>query len=328
MTNPFDAATIRAHCDRWNESTDSADEMRAAGREMFTLLRAQADRLDGCERLHATLWNIVEAAILNREDRRTIDLAVSTILPLVAAEVAKAERAMLERAAEVAESLSWAEDVEWWLHATKKEVGARSCHEVAAAIRALSTSALPLSDRQVATSFQTRSWTEIVECLGEARANDSDERVQRFFEEAIELVQAAGMTPSTAHQMVDWKFSGGVGLVSKEIGNVMVALAGVASVHGVDMMVAGEDDLLSIAGRHNEIRTRHEAKPRFVDRPAAAEGGPEPVAWVLEQFPQTDDEDPDEVIRSSCDDDLRVKHFRRAEAVLRVRDEGKGVGNG
>lgn len=55
--------------------------------------------------------------------------------------VAAIERAALERAAAVCVEISWAEGIEWWLNATKKEVSAKSCHECKHAILALAPSA-------------------------------------------------------------------------------------------------------------------------------------------------------------------------------------------
>src|SRR5689334_8819588 len=56
---------------------------------------------------------------------------------LKTAALRSARAAALEEAARVAETLSYAHDIEWWMQATKKDVSADACRQVATAIRAL-----------------------------------------------------------------------------------------------------------------------------------------------------------------------------------------------
>jgi len=52
-------------------------------------------------------------------------------------------KTVLEEAAKVCENVWWGESPDWWLNATKKDVSAKSCHECAAAIRALASQEKP-----------------------------------------------------------------------------------------------------------------------------------------------------------------------------------------
>ena len=48
----------------------------------------------------------------------------------------RAVAAEREACAKVCETTPWSSDIEWWKHATKREISERSAHECAAAIRA------------------------------------------------------------------------------------------------------------------------------------------------------------------------------------------------
>lgn len=62
---------------------------------------------------------------------------VITALREADARVAEARRQALEEAAQVAENCSKGYDIDWWMTATKKQVSATICLDVAAAIRDL-----------------------------------------------------------------------------------------------------------------------------------------------------------------------------------------------
>lgn len=123
----------------------------------------------------------------------------------------------------------------------------------------------------IAASFQLRVQPWLMECFGAEIAADRIERNHRFFEEAIELIQACGMTASEAHQLVDYTFGRPLGEPSQEVGGVMVTLAALCLANGLDMHVAGETELarISFPDVVTKIRAKQAAKPKHSPLPEA-----------------------------------------------------------
>lgn len=110
-------------------------------------------------------------------------------------------------------------------------------------------------------------WMEY--CFG--RASDGTKkniRNFRFYEEATELVQAAGMTREEAHRQVDYTFDRPPGVPAQELGGVMVTLAAWAATHGLQMSEHGPAELMRIDTPEMvaKIRAKQASKP--------GEGGP------------------------------------------------------
>jgi hypothetical protein len=97
--------------------------------------RAALAALNACRAEHG--WPPATSLdALKPEDKadwlRDTTAALEAVAPLI-------RDAVLEEAASKAEDTCWAEDVEWWLHTTKKDASARSAKECAKAIRAIKT---------------------------------------------------------------------------------------------------------------------------------------------------------------------------------------------
>lgn len=120
-------------------------------------------------------------------------------------------------------------------------------------------------------SFQSRVAPWLVECFGEAIAQDTQERNHRFLEESLELVQACGGTSDDAHQLVDYVFGRGIGEQSQEVGGVMVTLAALCFANGLVMHQSGEDELDRISSPDvmARIREKQKTKPAFSPLPGA-----------------------------------------------------------
>ncbi|OOW07220.1 hypothetical protein MF6394_02165 [Pseudomonas sp. MF6394] len=118
-------------------------------------------------------------------------------------------------------------------------------------------------------SFQSRVAPWLVECFGEVIAQDTQERNQRFLEEALELVQACGATSDEAHQLVDYVFGRDVGKQSQEVGGVMVTLAALCHAHKLAMHQCGEAELdrISCPDVMARIREKQKGKPAFSPLP-------------------------------------------------------------
>ncbi|MBF6043428.1 hypothetical protein H8F22_31555 [Pseudomonas sp. P154a] len=120
-------------------------------------------------------------------------------------------------------------------------------------------------------SFQSRVAPWLVECFGDAIAQDTQERNQRFLEEALELVQACSLTSDEAHQLVDYVFGRDVGEQSQEVGGVMVTLAALCYANSLAMHQSGEVELDRISSPDvmARIREKQKTKPAFSPLPGA-----------------------------------------------------------
>lgn len=126
-------------------------------------------------------------------------------------------------------------------------------------------------------NFQDRLRTWVTECFGPKVANDRDIRNLRFFEEAIELVQAGGMSRYEAHAMVDVIFERPVGFAPQEVGGVMTTLAAWCLAFGIDLLHEAETELTRIS--HHE--TMEKIRKRQLDKFRPEPGDPPRGAFVL-----------------------------------------------
>lgn len=116
-----------------------------------------------------------------------------------------------------------------------------------------------------AKPFQKRAAYWAKKCFGEFQATDTRERNQRFAEEALELVQACGMTKREAVGAVNYVYGRPLGEKRQEVGGTYTTLALLCQAHGIDMVGEGERDLLEIdnAETTERIRTKRMGKPDF-----------------------------------------------------------------
>lgn len=88
------------------------------------------------------------------------------------------------------------------------------------------------------------------------------ERSRRFLEEAVELVQAVGLSDEDIWSNVERVLSREPGQVRQELGGTMVSLAGLSQALGEDMAYAGEVELARVSdpGMQERMRARHQVK--------------------------------------------------------------------
>lgn len=112
-----------------------------------------------------------------------------------------------------------------------------------------------------ANFFQRRVAEWLTACFPPSACTDREERTHRFLEEALELAQANGCTREEAHRLVDYVFSREVGQPDLEVGGVMVTLAGLCAVAGIDMSDAGDRELQRNWARIDAIRKKQATRP-------------------------------------------------------------------
>ena len=113
-------------------------------------------------------------------------------------------------------------------------------------------------------TFQERCWRWAHECFGAKIAESREERALRFIEEALELVQASGVSVSQAYDMVDYVYGRKVGELQQEVGGTMVCLAALCAASGIDMEIAADVELTRCWSEIVKIRGKHLAKDQGV----------------------------------------------------------------
>lgn len=127
--------------------------------------------------------------------------------------------------------------------------------------------------------FQYRVQVWMRACFGHAISKDRVERNHRFLEEALELVQACGCTPSEAHQLVDYVYGRPIGIKEQEVGGVAVTLAALCDAHDIDMDECGEAELRRIWTKVETIRAKQAAKPKHSPLPESPDTVLAGVSW-------------------------------------------------
>lgn len=137
--------------------------------------------------------------------------------------------------------------------------------------------AAPLSDTRKSLSFQNRVLDWMSACFwNRDDIMDPKERSLRILEEAIELVQAAGLDRSDIERMVEHVYERPPGETSQEVGGVMVCLAAFCAAHRLDMMDAAETELARVWTKIDEIRAKQATKISTLDPLNPQPGRPAP----------------------------------------------------
>jgi hypothetical protein len=100
-------------------------------------------------------------------------------------------------------------------------------------------------------------------CFSNEIVRNAQERNHRFLEESLELVQSLDCTREAAHRLVDYVFDRPHGQPVQELGGVMVTLAALSSVHGLDMRQAGDAELARAWQNIDKIRAKQLVKPQL-----------------------------------------------------------------
>jgi NTP pyrophosphatase (non-canonical NTP hydrolase) len=115
----------------------------------------------------------------------------------------------------------------------------------------------PLS--QASFSAQVVQWVE--EAFGERVLNNRMERVARFLEEALELVQACDMSKSFALKLLNYTWDRDKHEISREVGGVMVTLAALCHAFKRNLPTDAWDELRRCQENIETIRSKHKLKP-------------------------------------------------------------------
>ena len=109
-------------------------------------------------------------------------------------------------------------------------------------------------------NYQQRVNDWLIQCLGIEEAKNITSRTHRFLEEAVELAQATGCTALEAHELVDYVYSRPIGEPAQEVGGTLVVLAALCTALGIDMELAGEDQLKRAWSIIDKVQRKHANK--------------------------------------------------------------------
>lgn len=110
-------------------------------------------------------------------------------------------------------------------------------------------------------------------CFGPDVADDKNERVHRFFEEAVELAQACNCSAEDAHKLVDYVYKRPKGDVADEVGGTLTTLSALCSAHRVNVEETAIATLDKNWDRVDAIRAKHATKPKFGPLPGTGTDG-------------------------------------------------------
>lgn len=97
--------------------------------------------------------------------------------------------------------------------------------------------------------------------FGIAVAENKDEAIKRFLEEALELAQACGLSYGDALKLLTYVYNRDAGEVGQEMGGTMVCLYRLGHVINFDPDDCGELELQRCWERFEIIRRKHSQKP-------------------------------------------------------------------
>lgn len=114
--------------------------------------------------------------------------------------------------------------------------------------------------------YQNACWDWAQRCFSHEVVFDIKERCLRFLEEALELVQACGLTRTEVLRLVDYVYSRPVGEPQQETGGVIITLMVLNSAVKIDAQRAALDEYERIEEKIDKIRIKQLQKPSLRDR--------------------------------------------------------------
>ena len=112
--------------------------------------------------------------------------------------------------------------------------------------------------------MQSRATSVCVDVFGKESMRNTRERAKRFTEEAIELMQASGVTLETVIEMATYIYGKETGELSQEVAGTMLGLFGLASSRFVNVTHAVHEELNRLVDDKEAIRAKALLKPDFM----------------------------------------------------------------
>jgi len=116
----------------------------------------------------------------------------------------------------------------------------------------------------VKRTLQERVRKFTIQCFGYHNTYDRRERAFRFGEEALEVMQAAGLTTKDVIALLEHVYSQNPGYLRKELANAHITLLSLATANSIDLDSTTESDLNWAIDHIPEIQQRHKQKDQAV----------------------------------------------------------------
>lgn len=111
--------------------------------------------------------------------------------------------------------------------------------------------------------FQLDVLQWVRDCFGPKLMMDKRERALRFLEEAIELVQAGGLSKKEVEMVMTYVYNRPTGVLEREVGGSMTTLAAFCNAHDLNLSQCAQDELIRCRMKIDEIRKKNLRKPDF-----------------------------------------------------------------
>lgn len=108
-----------------------------------------------------------------------------------------------------------------------------------------------------------KSW--LYRCFDEEVCESKPDRNHRFLEEALELVQANGISHEECHQILNYVYARPKGELTQEVGGVITTLAALCASYKVDLEDCALTELDRIEANVERIREKQRGKPKFYE---------------------------------------------------------------
>lgn len=106
------------------------------------------------------------------------------------------------------------------------------------------------------------------EVFGDENMDNKAERLMRFGEEALELLQAGGFSEEQVYQLVAYVYDRPKEqVIGKEFAGSLLTLFAAASAHGEDLVELFDAETKRILAKKDQCRAKHAAKPATVRAP-------------------------------------------------------------
>ena len=113
--------------------------------------------------------------------------------------------------------------------------------------------------------FQSTVNSWLMSIFSPEHVQSLEERNQRFFEEATELVQSNNMSKETAHKLVDYVYDRPLGEPEQEVGGVMNTLAALCNALGINIGEQAFVEICRCIENSDKIKAKQKLKPVISD---------------------------------------------------------------
>ena len=131
---------------------------------------------------------------------------------------------------------------------------------------------LPIEGPPANTSLDSVTQLQVIcnalvrKCFPLSRIQDPRVRLVRFGEEALELLQAGGLSKENVHELTDYVYGREKGKVAQEVAGVFTTLCSLAAAYQINLFNTVVTEAKRFSANIVKIRTKEARKPDFENR--------------------------------------------------------------